>query len=172
MKAKFGVPPDRIVDYLTLVGDTVDNVPGVDKVGPKTAVKWIAEYGSLDGVIAARRQIKGAVGENLRKALDWLPQGPRAGHRGRPIATSPGHVPGWPALDALRLGAQSTATGCWTSTTATASRAWRKELEAARGAARADRGAPQRGGPAAARDRRARSPTPRRARADGTTTRC
>jgi DNA polymerase I len=51
--AKFGVPPDRIVDYLTLMGDTVDNVPGVAGVGPKTAAKWIAEYGSLDGVIAA-----------------------------------------------------------------------------------------------------------------------
>ena len=49
VKLKFGVPPDRIVDYLTLVGDTVDNVPGVDKVGPKTAAKWLAQYGSLDG---------------------------------------------------------------------------------------------------------------------------
>ena len=75
VKAKFGVPPERIVDYLTLVGDTVDNVPGVDKVGPKTAVKWIAEYGSLDGVVAAAADIKGAVGDNLRKALDWLPTG-------------------------------------------------------------------------------------------------
>jgi DNA polymerase I len=55
VRAKFGVPPDRIVDYLTLVGDTVDNVPGVDKVGPKTAVKWLAEHGSLDGVVAASR---------------------------------------------------------------------------------------------------------------------
>ena len=49
MEAKFGVPPELIVDYLTLVGDAVDNVPGVDKVGPKTAVKWLPEYGSLDG---------------------------------------------------------------------------------------------------------------------------
>ena len=73
--AKFGVPPERIVDYLTLVGDTVDNVPGVDKVGPKTAVKWITQYGSLDGIIANADNIKGAVGENLRRALDWLPQG-------------------------------------------------------------------------------------------------
>ena len=71
--AKFGVPPERIVDYLTLVGDSVDNVPGVDKVGPKTAVKWLAEYGSLDGVVAAADQIGGTVGENLRSALDWLP---------------------------------------------------------------------------------------------------
>jgi DNA polymerase-1 len=72
--AKFGVPPERIVDYLTLVGDTVDNVPGVDKVGPKTAVKWLTQYDSLDGVIANAANIGGAVGENLRKALDWLPQ--------------------------------------------------------------------------------------------------
>jgi DNA polymerase-1 len=75
VKAKFGVPPDRIIDYLTLIGDTVDNVPGVDKVGPKTAARWIAEYGSLDGVVAAADQIKGVAGENLRQALDWLPQG-------------------------------------------------------------------------------------------------
>src|ERR1019366_7609614 len=69
--AKFGVPPERIVDYLALIGDSVDNVPGVEKVGPKTAMKWIAEHGSLDGVIAAAATIKGVVGENLRKALDW-----------------------------------------------------------------------------------------------------
>ncbi len=75
VKTKFGVPPDRIIDYLTLMGDTVDNVPGVEKVGPKTAAKWIAEYGSLDGVIANAANIKGVVGENLRKALDWLPTG-------------------------------------------------------------------------------------------------
>ena len=72
--AKFGVPPNRIVDYLTLVGDTVDNVPGVAKVGPKTAVKWLTQYDSLDGVIANAASIGGAVGENLRSALDWLPQ--------------------------------------------------------------------------------------------------
>ena len=75
VKNKFGVPPDRIIDYLTLMGDTVDNVPGVEKVGPKTAAKWIAEYGSLDGVIENAANIKGVVGENLRKALDWLPTG-------------------------------------------------------------------------------------------------
>ena len=72
---KFGVPPDRIIDYLALMGDNVDNVPGVEKVGPKTAAKWIAEYGSLDGVIANAANIKGVVGENLRRALDWLPTG-------------------------------------------------------------------------------------------------
>jgi DNA polymerase-1 len=71
---KFGVPPSRIVDYLTLVGDTVDNVPGVEKVGPKTAVKWLTQYGSVDGVIANAQKITGAVGDNLRRALDWLPQ--------------------------------------------------------------------------------------------------
>ncbi len=71
--AKFGVPPEGIVDYLTLVGDAVDNVPGVDKVGPKTAVKWLAQYGSLDGVIAHAAGIGGVVGENLRRALEWLP---------------------------------------------------------------------------------------------------
>jgi DNA polymerase-1 len=102
VKAKFGVPPERIVDYLTLVGDTVDNVPGVEKVGPKTAVKWLDEHGSLDGVVAAADSIKGAVGDNLRKALDWLPMG-------RKLVTVvtdcdlAGHVPGWPGLDALAL---------------------------------------------------------------------
>ena len=72
--AKFGVPPERIVDYLTLVGDTVDNVPGVEKVGPKTAVKWLTQYDSLDGVISHAADIGGVVGENLRKTLDWLPE--------------------------------------------------------------------------------------------------
>ncbi|HYM48507.1 MAG TPA: DNA polymerase I, partial [Burkholderiaceae bacterium] len=70
---KFGVPPARIVDYLALVGDSVDNVPGVAKVGPKTAAKWLQEYGSLDGVVANAQAIKGAVGDNLRQALPWLP---------------------------------------------------------------------------------------------------
>lgn len=73
--AKFGVPPERIVDYLTLIGDSVDNVPGVEKVGPKTAVKWLNEYGTLDSIIERAGEIKGVVGENLRKALDWLPMG-------------------------------------------------------------------------------------------------
>ena len=72
--AKFGVPPERIIDYLTLVGDTVDNVPGVAKCGPKTAVKWLAEYGTLDNLLAHADTIKGAVGDNLRAARDWLPQ--------------------------------------------------------------------------------------------------
>jgi DNA polymerase-1 len=72
--AKFGIPPGRVVDYLTLIGDSVDNVPGVDKVGPKTAVKWLAQYGSLDDIIGHAGEIGGAVGENLRRVVDWLPK--------------------------------------------------------------------------------------------------
>jgi len=72
--AKFGVPAERIVDYLTLIGDAVDNVPGVEKVGPKTAVKWLTQYGTLDNIVAHAQDIGGVVGENLRKALDWLPK--------------------------------------------------------------------------------------------------
>jgi DNA polymerase-1 len=75
VRQKFGVTPAQIVDYLSLTGDAVDNVPGVDKVGPKTAAKWIQQYGSLDNVMAHAGEIPGAVGENLRKALDWLPKG-------------------------------------------------------------------------------------------------
>ncbi len=100
--AKFGVPPDRIIDYLTLMGDTVDNVPGVEKVGPKTAAKWIAEHGSLDGVIANAAGVKGVAGDNLRKALDWLPMGRRLVTI-RCDCDLSGHVPAWPALDALAL---------------------------------------------------------------------
>jgi len=70
---KFGVPPERIVDYLSLIGDTVDNVPGVEKCGPKTALKWLTAYETLDGIVAHASEIKGAVGDNLRKALDFLP---------------------------------------------------------------------------------------------------
>ncbi|MYM21635.1 DNA polymerase I [Duganella sp. FT135W] len=73
--AKFGVPPNRIIDYLTLIGDTVDNVPGVNKCGPKTALKWLTAYDSLDGVMANAANITGAVGQNLRDALEWLPKG-------------------------------------------------------------------------------------------------
>ncbi len=75
--AEFGVPPSLMVDYQTLVGDTVDNVPGVAKVGPKTAAKWLMEYGSLDSLIEKSHEIKGVAGENLRAALEWLPQGRR-----------------------------------------------------------------------------------------------
>ena len=73
VERKFGVPPERIVDYLALVGDKVDNVPGVDKVGPKTAVKWLRKYGDLDGIMAHADEIGGKVGENLRAALPQLP---------------------------------------------------------------------------------------------------
>ena len=102
VKAKFGVPPDRIVDYLTLIGDSVDNVPGVDKVGPKTAAKWIADFGSLDGVVSAADGIKGVAGENLRKALDWLPTG-RKLITVRTDCDLSAHVQAWPSLDALAL---------------------------------------------------------------------
>ena len=70
---KFGVPPERIVDYLTLMGDSVDNIPGVPKVGPKTAVKWLTQYGTLDEIITRAGEITGKVGENLRDALEQLP---------------------------------------------------------------------------------------------------
>ena len=74
VKEKFGVPPELIVDYLSIIGDTVDNVPGVPKAGPKTANKWLAEFGNLDNLMANADQVKGVVGENLRATLPWLPQ--------------------------------------------------------------------------------------------------
>ena len=74
VRKKFGVPPDRIVDYLTLVGDAVDNIPGVEGVGPGFAAKWLNQYGSLDNLVANAGQIPGVRGENLRKKLDWLPK--------------------------------------------------------------------------------------------------
>lgn len=73
VKEKFGVPPERIIDYLTLVGDTSDNIPGVPQVGPKTAVKWLQEYGSLENIIQHANDIKGKVGENLRAFLPNIP---------------------------------------------------------------------------------------------------
>ena len=72
--AKFGVPPDKIVEYLTLVGDAIDNIPGVEGVGPGFASKWIKQYGSLDNLIRNAQEITGTRGENLRKVLDWLPK--------------------------------------------------------------------------------------------------
>lgn len=74
VKEKFGVPPELIVDYLSIIGDAVDNVPGVPKAGPKTANKWLADFGNLDNLIANADQVKGVVGENLRATLAWLPQ--------------------------------------------------------------------------------------------------
>ncbi len=73
VKEKFGVPPELIVDYLTLVGDTSDNIPGVPQVGPKTAAKWLQEYGSLDNIVANAEKISGKVGEKLRGSIEQLP---------------------------------------------------------------------------------------------------
>lgn len=73
VEAKFGVPPEQIVDFLALVGDTSDNIPGVPKVGPKTAVRWLKEYGSLDRLVAQADSVPGKVGESLRASLDQLP---------------------------------------------------------------------------------------------------
>ncbi len=73
VKNKFGVPPEKIIDYLTIIGDKVDNIPGVEKVGPKTALKWLEEFDSLDEIISNAQNFSGAVGENLRKVTDWLP---------------------------------------------------------------------------------------------------
>ncbi|MDP1790011.1 MAG: 5'-3' exonuclease H3TH domain-containing protein, partial [Methylibium sp.] len=133
---KFGVPPERIVDYLTLVGDAVDNVPGVEKVGPKTAAKWIAEHGSLDGVMAAADAIKGVAGENLRKALDWLPLGRRLVTVKTDCDLSEA-LPGWggtSAWDALswREADREALLDFYTDNDF---RAWRHELESARAAA-------------------------------------
>ena len=108
VQEEFGVPAHLMLDYQTLVGDTVDNVPGVSKVGPKTAVKWLQEYGSLQEVVANADQIKGVVGENLRKALDWLPTG-------RQLLTIKTDcdlrdwLPGLPAFDELVTRPQETA---------------------------------------------------------------
>ena len=107
VEAEFGVPPRLMVDYQTLVGDAVDNVPGVPKVGPKTAVKWLLEYGSLDALVARAGEIKGVVGDNLRASLDWLP-------KGRELLTIKkdcelaDHIDGLPAMDSIAIGAQKT----------------------------------------------------------------
>src|SRR5260221_4193061 len=71
VQAKFGVRPERMLDYLTLIGDAVDNVPGVDKVGPKTASKWLEQYGSLEEVVRHADEIGGAVGGKLSKRRSW-----------------------------------------------------------------------------------------------------
>ncbi|HSN31952.1 MAG TPA: DNA polymerase I [Ideonella sp.] len=131
VQAKFGVPPERIVDWLTLVGDSVDNVPGVEKVGPKTAAKWIADHGSLDGVIAAAASIKGVAGDNLRRALDWLPQGRRL-VTVKDDCDLGAQIPGWPALDALALG-EVDREKLLAFYIRYGFKAWRKELEDALG---------------------------------------
>ncbi|MDW5442897.1 DNA polymerase I [Polaromonas sp. SM01] len=107
VEAEFGVPPRLMVDYQTLVGDTVDNVPGVPKVGPKTAVKWLLEYGSLDALVARAGEIKGVVGENLRSSLDWLPTG-RALVTIKKDCELSDYIAGLPAMDAIAIGDQQT----------------------------------------------------------------
>ncbi|AOW13855.1 DNA polymerase I [Hydrogenophaga crassostreae] len=104
---EFGVPASLMVDYQILVGDQVDNVPGVHKVGPKTAVKWLTEFGSLQAIVDNAANMKGAVGENLRQALDWLPTG-------RQLLTIKtdcdlnGWVPDMPSLESIRMGEPQT----------------------------------------------------------------
>jgi len=100
--AEFGVPPHLMIDYQTLVGDTVDNVPGVAKVGPKTAAKWLMEYGSLDNLLQNASAIKGVAGENLRQAVEWLPTGRQLVTMKTDCDLS-AYVAGLPALDALHL---------------------------------------------------------------------
>ncbi len=103
VEAEFGVPASLMIDYQVLLGDSVDNVPGVDKVGPKTAAKWLTEYGSLEAVVANADKIKGVAGENLRKALEWLPTG-RQLLTIRTDCDLSGHVEGLPALDSMAAG--------------------------------------------------------------------
>ena len=100
VEGEFGVPPAQMIDFQTLVGDATDNVPGVHKVGPKTAAKWLQQYGSLDALVADAANIKGAAGENLRQALDWLPVGKQLVTIKTDCDLS-GHVDGLPQLQAL-----------------------------------------------------------------------
>ena len=97
---EFGVPPSLMIDYQTLVGDTVDNVPGVAKVGPKTAAKWLLEYGSLDALMARADEIKGVAGDNLRQARDWLPTGRQLVTMKTDCDLS-AHVAGLPSLEGV-----------------------------------------------------------------------
>ena len=107
VEAEFGVPPSLMVDYQTLVGDTVDNVPGVPKCGPKTAVKWLLEYGSLDNLVAHAADIKGVVGDNLRASLDWLPQG-KALVTIKKDCDLAAFIDGLPAMDSIAIGVHKT----------------------------------------------------------------
>ena len=102
VQEEFGVPASLMLDYQILVGDTVDNVPGVQKVGPKTAAKLLLEYGSLDNLMAHADEVKGVVGENLRKAVDWLPTG-RQLLKIRTDCDLNGYVPELPSLETIRL---------------------------------------------------------------------
>ena len=99
---EFGVPPSLMIDYQTLVGDTVDNVPGVAKVGPKTAAKWLMEYGSLEALMARADEIKGVAGENLRQARDWLPTGRQLVTMKTDCDLS-AHIAGLPSLDSIQM---------------------------------------------------------------------
>jgi DNA polymerase I len=108
VQEEFGVPASLMLDYQTLVGDTVDNVPGVAKVGPKTAVKWLQQYGSLQGVVDNAANIGGVVGENLRKALDWLPTG-RSLLTIKTDCDLQDWLPGLPAMESIAAYAQDTA---------------------------------------------------------------
>ena len=103
VQEEFGVPASLMLDYQILVGDTVDNVPGVQKVGPKTAAKLLLEYGSLDNLMAHADEVKGVVGENLRKAVDWLPTG-RQLLKIRTDCDLNAYVPELPSLETIRLG--------------------------------------------------------------------
>ena len=103
VQEEFGVPARLMLDYQILVGDTVDNVPGVQKVGPKTAAKLLLEYGSLDNLMAHADEVKGVVGENLRKAVDWLPTG-RQLLKIRTDCDLNAYVPELPSLETIRLG--------------------------------------------------------------------
>jgi DNA polymerase-1 len=105
VESEFGVPARLMLDYQTLVGDTVDNVPGVAKVGPKTAVKWLQQYGSLQGVVDNAANIGGVVGENLRQALGWLPTG-RTLLTIKTDCDLSGWVDGLPSMESLAPGAQ------------------------------------------------------------------
>ena len=102
VEAEFGVPARLMIDFQTLVGDTVDNVPGVPKVGPKTAAKWLQEFGSLEALVARADEVKGVAGQNLRDALGWLPTG-------RSLVTIKtdcdlnGFVPGLPSLESIAV---------------------------------------------------------------------
>ena len=99
--AKFGVSPVRMLDYLTLVGDTADNIPGVAKVGPKTAVKWLTQYGTLDNLVTHADEISGVVGKNLRNTLEWL-------NKSRELLTIKSDVPLSLDLHDLKLQPQDT----------------------------------------------------------------
>ncbi|RCX07374.1 DNA polymerase I [Extensimonas vulgaris] len=102
--AEFGVPPSLMLDFQALVGDAVDNVPGVPKVGPKTAAKWLQQYGSLDALMAHAHEIKGVVGDNLRASLAWLPQARELLRIKTDLDLSP-YIPGFPALDSIAISA-------------------------------------------------------------------